>query len=100
MTSSIQGATMMGATTPRRGSIGKEDWRVLFATIVGTAVEWYDFFIYATAAGLVFGELFFEPAGTGVGQILSFATAGISSLFRPLGAFLARHLSCRHGPPA
>ncbi len=88
---------MMGASTPRRGSIGKEDWRVLFATIVGTAVEWYDFFIYATAAGLVFGELFFEPAGTGVGQILSFATVGISFLFRPLGAFLAGHLGDRYG---
>src|SRR5690625_4752174 len=88
---------MMGASTPRRGSIGKEDWRVLFATIVGTAVEWYDFFIYATAAGLVFGELFFEPTGTGVGQILSFATVGISFLFRPLGAFLAGHLGGRYG---
>lgn len=88
---------MMDATTPRRGSIAKEDWRVLFATIVGTAVEWYDFFIYATAAGLVFGELFFEPAGTGVGQILSFATVGISFLFRPLGAFLAGHLGDRYG---
>ena len=37
--------------------------RVVFATVVGTTVEWYDFFIYASAAGLVFGQLFFEPAG-------------------------------------
>ena len=37
--------------------------RVVFATVVGTTVEWYDFFIYATAVGLVFGQLFFEPLG-------------------------------------
>jgi len=42
--------------------------RVVFATVVGTTVEWYDFFIYASAAGLVFGELFFKPAGAGVSR--------------------------------
>lgn len=65
--------------------------RVVFATVVGTTVEWYDFFIYAQAAGLVFGTLFF--AGLGPNSLLfSFATVGISFLFRPLGAFLAGHL--------
>ncbi|MEJ3405212.1 MFS transporter [Rathayibacter sp. YIM 133350] len=71
--------------------------RVLFATVVGTTVEWYDFFIYASAAGLVFGQLFFQPAGPQIGTILSFLTVGISFLFRPLGAFLAGHLGDRHG---
>lgn len=71
--------------------------RVVFATVVGTTVEWYDFFIYAAAAGLVFGQLFFAPAGEGVAQILSFATVGISFLFRPLGAFLAGHLGDKYG---
>ena len=71
--------------------------RVAFATVVGTTVEWYDFFIYASAAGLVFGELFFAPAGAGFAQILSFITVGISFLFRPLGAFLAGHVGDRHG---
>ena len=75
----------------------KERRRVAFATIVGTTVEWYDFFIYAAAAGLVFGELFFAPAGEGFAQILSFITVGISFLFRPLGAFLAGHLGDKHG---
>ena len=51
--------------------------RVVFATVVGTTVEWYDFFIYAAAAGLVFGELFFAPAGPGMATILSFLTVGI-----------------------
>lgn len=71
--------------------------RVVFATVVGTTVEWYDFFIYASAAGLVFGQLFFAPAGEGFAQILSFLTVGISFLFRPLGAFLAGHFGDRFG---
>lgn len=71
--------------------------RVVFATIVGTTVEWYDFFIYASAAGLVFGQLFFAPAGEGFAQVLSFITVGISFLFRPLGAFLAGHFGDRYG---
>ncbi|HCX85782.1 MAG TPA: MFS transporter [Micrococcales bacterium] len=71
--------------------------RVVFAAVVGTTVEWYDYFVYASAAALVFGELFFKPAGDGVATILSFLTVGISFLFRPLGAFLAGHLGDRYG---
>jgi len=71
--------------------------RVVFATIVGTTVEWYDFFIYASAAGLVFGQLFFAPAGEGFAQVLSFITVGISFLFRPFGAFLAGHFGDKYG---
>lgn len=70
--------------------------RVVFATVVGTTVEWYDFFIYATAVGLVFGQLFFSELGTN-SVILGFATVGISFLFRPLGAFLAGHFGDRLG---
>ena len=65
--------------------------RVALATVIGTTIEWYDFFLYASAAGLVFGALFFAPAGPQFATILSFATVGISFLFRPLGAFLAGH---------
>lgn len=71
--------------------------RVVFATIIGTTVEWYDFFLYASAAGLVFGQLFFAPAGPGFAQILALVTVGISALFRPLGAFLAGHLGDKYG---
>ncbi|KQO97438.1 MFS transporter [Leifsonia sp. Leaf264] len=70
--------------------------RVVFATIVGTTVEWYDFFIYATAVGLVFGQLFFAPLGAD-SAILAFATVGVSFLFRPLGAFLAGHFGDKYG---
>ncbi|GAA1412699.1 MFS transporter [Glutamicibacter uratoxydans] len=71
--------------------------RIAFATIIGTTIEWYDFFIYATAAGLVFAHLFFEPAGSQIGLLLSFASVGISFLFRPLGAFLAGHFGDKIG---
>lgn len=70
--------------------------RVVFATVVGTTVEWYDFFIYATAVGLVFGQLFFAPLGAD-SVLIAFATVGISFLFRPLGAFLAGHFGDRYG---
>ena len=78
-------------------STPKDRHRVVFATVVGTTVEWYDFFLYASAAGLVFGQLFFAPAGPGIAQILSFLTVGLSFLFRPLGAFLAGHLGDKYG---
>ncbi|WP_432511496.1 MFS transporter [Kineococcus sp. SYSU DK001] len=71
--------------------------RVAVATLVGTTIEWYDFFIYGTAAGLVFSKVFFAPAGPQVGLLLSFATVGVSFLFRPLGAFLAGHFGDRIG---
>jgi MFS family permease len=70
--------------------------RVVFATVVGTTVEWYDFFIYATAVGLVFGQLFFAPLGSD-SLLIGFATVGVSFLFRPLGAFLAGHLGDKYG---
>src|SRR5262245_38388727 len=70
--------------------------RVVFATVVGTTVEWYDFFIYATAVGLVFGQLFFAPLGPN-SAIVAFATVGVSFLFRPLGAFLAGHFGDKFG---
>ena len=71
--------------------------RVAFATVIGTTVEWYDFFIYATAAGLVFSHLFFEPAGKDIALLISFASVGLSFLFRPLGAFLAGHYGDKIG---
>lgn len=71
--------------------------KVAFATIVGTTIEWYDFFIYASAAGLVFKQLFFAPAGNSLGTLLAFATVGVSFLFRPLGAFLAGYFGDRLG---
>jgi len=71
--------------------------RVVIATVVGTTVEWYDFFIYAFAAATVFAALFFEPMGKEFAQIVAFFTVGVSFLFRPLGAFLAGHFGDKIG---
>ena len=71
--------------------------KVLAGTVVGTTIEWYDFFIYAQAAGAVFATLYFAPAGETIGQIVAWASLGISFLFRPLGAIIAGHLGDRLG---
>ncbi|MHA2788523.1 MFS transporter [Corynebacterium sp. S7] len=82
---------MKATTTPR------ERRRVVAATTVGTAIEWYDFFLYAAVAGLVFNKLMFGPVGDGSSTILAFLTVGLSFLFRPLGAFLAGHFADKLG---
>ncbi|MGO3153888.1 MAG: MFS transporter [Galactobacter sp.] len=71
--------------------------RVAAATVIGTTIEWYDFFIYSTVAALVLAQQYFAPAGESVAQLLSFVTVGISFLFRPLGALIAGHLGDRLG---
>ncbi|MBG7588545.1 MFS transporter [Rothia kristinae] len=75
----------------------REQRRVIAGTIIGTSIEWYDFFLYASAAGLVFGQLFFQPLGPQAAVLVSFLTVGLSFLFRPLGAFLAGHFGDRIG---
>lgn len=95
-TSHTQSSRSEGFTPTGTIAAHSDRRRVVFATVVGTTVEWYDFFIYAAAAGLVFGQLFF--AGLGPNSVLlSFATVGISFLFRPLGAFLAGHFGDKYG---
>lgn len=88
------------ATGPVGADEKKERRRVLAGTMVGTTIEWYDFFIYAQAAGLVLAPLFLAPlseANSALAQVLSFATIGISFLFRPLGAIVAGSLGDKIG---
>ncbi|WP_238148876.1 MFS transporter [Serinicoccus sediminis] len=75
----------------------REERKVLAGTLVGTTIEWYDFFIYAQAAALVLGQLFFAPMGEGGAQLAAWASLGISFLVRPLGAVVAGHLGDRFG---
>ena len=71
--------------------------RILTASLVGTAVEFYDFYIYATAAALVFGMLFF-PAESGTAQqMLSYASFGLAFVARPIGAIVFGHFGDRVG---
>jgi MFS transporter, MHS family, shikimate and dehydroshikimate transport protein len=71
--------------------------RVVTASLVGTALEWYDFFIYGTAAALVFADLFFPDVEPALGRLASFATFGIAFLFRPVGGFFFGRLGDRIG---
>lgn len=71
--------------------------RIAIAALAGSSIEWYDFFIYATAAALVFGELFFPGATPLVGTLLAFSTFWAGFLGRPIGGVIFGHLGDRVG---
>src|SRR5699024_5137676 len=88
---------VLHSSPPRRSSDLK---RVLGATLVGTTVEWYDFFIYANAAAIIFAGQYFGPVGEEnpqLAQLLAYASIGISFLFRPLGAVIAGWIGDKYG---
>ena len=59
--------------------------KVVLASMIGTTIEWYDFFLYGSASALVFGKLFFPKADPTTGVLLSFATYALGFVARPLG---------------
>ncbi len=71
--------------------------RVLTASLVGTAVEFYDFYIYATAASLVFPQLFFPKTDASAQLMLSYSTFAIAFIARPIGAVVFGHFGDRIG---
>jgi MFS family permease len=73
---------------------------VLAASLIGTTIEWYDFFLFATAASLVFPQLFFPAGNETVGTLLSFATFAVGFVARPIGGILFGHLGDRVGRKA
>jgi metabolite-proton symporter len=74
--------------------------RALVASTVGTSIEWYDFFLYGTAAALVFPDLFFPGASDYAGVLASFATYAVGFAARPVGAALFGHWGDRIGRKA
>ncbi|WP_375456138.1 MFS transporter [uncultured Methylobacterium sp.] len=74
--------------------------RILAASFVGTAIEFFDFYIYATATALVIGPVFFPAGEPGVQQLSAFATFAIAFLARPVGAALFGHFGDRVGRKA
>jgi MHS family shikimate/dehydroshikimate transporter-like MFS transporter len=74
--------------------------RIVAASIIGTAVEWYDFLIYGTASALVFNKLFFPLSDPALGTVAAFGTYGVGFLARPLGAAIFGHFGDRIGRKA
>jgi MFS family permease len=70
---------------------------VLAASFVGTTIEFYDFYVYATAAALVFGELFFPAGEAGTQQLAAFATLAVAFFARPVGSVVFGHFGDRIG---
>lgn len=71
--------------------------RVVLASLIGTSVEFYDFYIYATAASLVFGPLFFPASSSSAQLLAAYASFGIAFLARPLGSIVFGHYGDRIG---
>ena len=72
-------------------------WRVLLASLMGTTIEFFDFYIYATAAVLVFPHLFFPPASPTAQQLASLATFAVAFVARPFGSAFFGHFGDRVG---
>ena len=86
-----QGGELKTINSPRQ---------VLFASLIGTAIEFFDFYIYATAAVLVFPKLFFPASDPATATLSSLATFGIAFLARPIGSALFGHFGDRIGRKA
>ncbi|MFF0488730.1 MFS transporter [Nocardia sp. NPDC004068] len=71
--------------------------RIAIAGGIGTVIEYYDFFIFATAAALVFPRVFFPALGAAAGTVASFATLGVAFVARPVGSILFGHFGDRIG---
>ena len=66
--------------------------RVCTAVLLGSALEWYDYFLYGAAAALVFGQVFFPSASDSTSLLLSLATFGVGFVARPIGAMVVGHI--------
>ena len=93
---STQSRTMT-SESPTPPPSGNSIVKVVFASLVGTAVEWYDFFLYGSAAALVFGTLFFPDADPVNATLLAFGTYAVGFVARPLGGVVFGHFGDRVG---
>src|SRR3984893_18782020 len=79
---------------------GRELRKAVIAATVGTTIEWYDFFLYGTAAGLVFGKLYFPNSDPTTATLLAFSTYFVGFAARPVGAAIFGHYGDRIGRKA
>lgn len=77
--------------------INKTNRRVLIASLVGSSIEWFDYFLYGTMAALVFNQLFFVSEDPTVGLILAYASFALSFFIRPFGGVIFSHIGDRIG---
>jgi MFS family permease len=107
LTAAFPGAIMTTTTLPDSQAAEGDDESdpqrrrrlrtVIAASLLGTTVEWYDFFLYATAAGLVFNRVFFPDKTSLVGTLLAFATFAVGFVMRPIGGLVFGHIGDRVG---
>ena len=71
--------------------------RVILASFIGTTIEWYDFFLYGTAAALVFNRLFFPTLDPLAGTLSAYGTFAVGFVARPLGGIVFGHYGDRIG---
>ncbi|MGM9925028.1 MAG: MFS transporter [Bacillus sp. (in: firmicutes)] len=74
--------------------------RILFASVAGSVIEWYDFYLYGTATALVFSTLFFPNHDPAISVLIAFATFGAGYAARPIGSILFGHMGDRIGRKA
>src|SRR6266403_443499 len=85
-------ATNLGQQEGRRQLV-----RAVIASVIGTAIEWYDFFLYGVAAALVFPAKFFPQSDPDTGTLLAFSTYFVGFAARPVGAAIFGHFGDRLG---
>src|SRR5690348_3931845 len=90
----------MTTTEPSPDVMRTQRRRAIVASTVGTTIEWYDFFLYGTAAALVFPKLFFPSTDSSAGILLAFGTQFVGFAARPVGAAIFGHYGDRIGARA
>jgi metabolite-proton symporter len=90
----------MGTVAPAPQVVGSQRRRAVIASTVGTTIEWYDFFLYGTAAALIFPEIFFPGEERYAGVIFAFGTQFVGFAARPIGAAIFGHYGDRIGRKA
>src|SRR5271168_5176191 len=83
------------------GAISSADRRrVVWSSVIGATMEWYDFLVYGTASALIFNRLFFPSMSPAVGTLAAFGTYGVGFVARPLGGAVFGHFGDRVGRKA
>src|SRR5438270_1650797 len=93
-------ATSPQSSTMTEAEHGRQLRRAVLASTIGTAIEWYDVFLYSTVTGLVFAKLYFPRADPLVGTVEAFGVYAVGFVARPIGAAIFGHYGDRLGRKA